>query len=85
MWRGSLHKKYGMFDAEMKSAGDYEFWLRLASVGERFVHIKRVCGAYLRREDSVERREPLRTIWETARARTKYQEAWRQYVKSNAE
>jgi hypothetical protein len=31
MWRKSLHEKYGPFDGEMHSAGDYEFWLRLAA------------------------------------------------------
>lgn len=74
MWRRSLHQKYGYFDRTMKSAGDYEFWLRLASQGETFKHIPRAIGAYLKRRDSAERREPLRTLWETARARSRYAE-----------
>jgi glycosyltransferase involved in cell wall biosynthesis len=72
MWRKSLHDKYGVFDEAMKSSGDYEFWLRMASRGERMKHIPRAIGAYLKRKDSVERRESLRTIWETARARSRY-------------
>jgi len=72
MWRRSLHYTYGYFDEAMKSAGDYEFWLRITKQGERLHHIKRSVGAYLARRDSAERREPLRTIWETARARSRY-------------
>ncbi len=72
MWRRSLHDKYGYFDEDMKSAGDYEFWLRIASRGEQFLRLPRSVGAYLLRMDSAERREPLRTLWETARARSNY-------------
>lgn len=75
MWRRSLHDKHGYFDGAMRSAGDYEFWLRAASKGERFMHIPRSIGAYLLRRDSAERRESLRTLWETARARSRYMEA----------
>ncbi len=72
MWRRSLHEKYGMFNEELHSAGDYEFWLRIAARGERFWHVKEVLGTYLNRKDSVEHREPVRSAWETARARAKY-------------
>lgn len=72
MWRKSMHKKHGLFDEEMFSAGDYEFWLRLASHGEQFKHIPRAIGVYASRNDSAERREPLRTVWETSRARSRY-------------
>jgi glycosyltransferase involved in cell wall biosynthesis len=73
MWRKSLHDKYGLFDESMKVAGDYEFWLRVASRGETFLHLPRAIGAYAMRSDSAERRESLRTIWETARARSRYE------------
>lgn len=74
MWRKSLHEKYGVFDAEMHSAGDYEFWLRLAKAGEKFFHLRQVTGAYLKRDDSAERRLKLRSIWEQARAQGRYRE-----------
>ena len=80
MWRKSLHDKYGLFDAEMYSAGDYEFWLRLAKGGEKFHHVRRIYGAYLKRSDSAEHRQKLRTLWETARAKGRYREGvgiWR--------
>lgn len=72
MWRRKLHEKYGMFDESLHSAGDYEFWLRLASRGEKFRHIKEVLGVYLNRKDSVEHRELIRSTWETARVRARY-------------
>lgn len=72
MWRRELHDKYGMFDESLHSAGDYEFWLRLAARGEKFWHIKEVLGTYLDHKDSIEHREPLRSVWESARARAKY-------------
>lgn len=72
MWRRSLHDKYGVFDSTFTSAGDYEFWLRLAAAGEKFRKIHAVCGAYLERKESVEHRSPLRSSWETARARALY-------------
>lgn len=81
MWRRALHDEYGYFDAEMHSAGDYEFWLRLASGGARFLHLPRAVGAYMKRRDSAERRESLRTLWETARARSRYAEEPWQNVK----
>lgn len=74
MWRKSLHDKYGMFDAEMYSAGDYEFWLRLAKSGERFKRVRQALGAYLNRDDSAEHRHKLRSLWEQARAKGRYRE-----------
>jgi len=72
IWRKSLHEKYGLFDPTYRIAGDYEFWLRIASKGEKFLHFSAVVGSYLQRNDSLEHREPLRTVWETARARSLY-------------
>jgi GT2 family glycosyltransferase len=75
MWRRSLHDKYGLFDGEYHSSGDYEFWLRLAKDGVKFYHLKEVVGAYYDRKESIEHRQPNRTVWETSRARSRYREA----------
>jgi len=72
MWRRSLHARYGMFDAEMHVAGDYEFWLRLAKAGEKFYHLKEITGQYYSSIGSAEKRQKIRTVWETARARARY-------------
>jgi glycosyltransferase involved in cell wall biosynthesis len=47
MWRKSLHDRYGYFDPMFKSAGDYEFWLRLAAKNEKFYHLPECLGLYL--------------------------------------
>ncbi len=54
MWRKSLHEKHGFFDSSFTSAGDWEFWLRMASAGETFKHVDEYLGLYLKRADSVE-------------------------------
>ncbi|MBD2590111.1 glycosyltransferase [Limnothrix sp. FACHB-406] len=45
MWRASLHQKYGYFRPDLKSAGDYEFVLRIAKT-EKIVCIPEVLGLY---------------------------------------
>lgn len=75
MWRKSLHDRFGYFDEFYKSAGDYEYWMRLASNGVKFYKIRgAVVGAYLKRQNSVEAREPLLSLWEANHARLKYRE-----------
>ena len=75
MWRRQLHDRYGYFDENYKSAGDYEYWLRLAKGGVKFYHVRDwTSGAYLQRKNSVEHREPLRSLWETNNIRMKYRE-----------
>ena len=46
MWRKSYHDKYGLFDPEFRSAGDWEMWLRGASQGSKFKKIDAVLGLY---------------------------------------
>ena len=74
MWRKSLHDEYGLFDGIYHSSGDYEFWLRIAKAGVKFQRIPEPLGAYFDRKNNIENREPLRTAWETSRARSKYRE-----------
>ena len=74
MWRKSLHDEYGLFDPDMHSSGDYDFWLRLAKNEVRFKRIPEVLGAYFDRAESIEHREPVRTVWETANAKGRYRE-----------
>lgn len=58
MWRKSLHEKYGYFDESYQICGDYEFWLRIAAGGEKFRHIPRSVGLYMKRAESLEHRNP---------------------------
>ena len=68
MWRKALHERYGYFDADMKVAGDYDFWLRLVRQ-ETFLHIPEVLGLYLASPDSVEHRHAGEGVRETVAAR----------------
>jgi glycosyltransferase involved in cell wall biosynthesis len=36
MWRKKLHDEVGLFDPKYRSAGDYEFWMRVLCAGKRF-------------------------------------------------
>jgi glycosyltransferase involved in cell wall biosynthesis len=53
MWRKSLHDTYGYFDDRYRSAGDYEFWLKLAVHNEQMLHLPDVVGIYLENQASI--------------------------------
>jgi len=73
LWRKSLHDKHGLFDASLHVAGDYEFWLRITQAGEKLLKYRKgPLGVYLKRGDSAEHRQKIRTLHETARVRGKY-------------
>jgi glycosyltransferase involved in cell wall biosynthesis len=46
MWRRIIHDKYGYFGEDFRCAGDYEFWLRIASQGEKMALIPEILGLY---------------------------------------
>lgn len=74
VWRRALHERYGFFDESLIAAGDYEFWLRLAAGGERFVHVAEPLGLYLASRSSLEHRDPGRNFSESEAARQRH---WR--------
>jgi GT2 family glycosyltransferase/glycosyltransferase involved in cell wall biosynthesis/Tfp pilus assembly protein PilF len=47
MWRRSLHGRHGLFLPELRSAGDYEFWLRIGKE-ENFQRLPDILGIYYR-------------------------------------
>lgn len=53
MWRKSLHKKFGLFNENLKYAGDWEMWLRSASQGAVFLKIPGAYGLYLRNPEGL--------------------------------
>ncbi len=71
MWKKSLHLKYGFFDENYKSAGDYEFWLRIVNK-EKFLHVNKILGLYLLSMTSVEHTNQKISFEESERARQKY-------------
>lgn len=68
VWRRALHDRYGLFDAGYVSAGDYEFWLRIAA-SETFVHVPEVLGLYWLSDQGVGHRDRDLTSRESDRAR----------------
>lgn len=68
MWRKSLHSKYGYFDENFVSAGDYEFWLRIADENN-ILHVPEILGLYLDSDTSIEHRNQNISIIESEKAR----------------
>lgn len=71
MWRKSIHERYGCFDPEYKSAGDYEFWLRISDE-VRFKHLPEILGLYYESNQSVEHLDPHLAIQESELARERH-------------
>ncbi len=71
VWRRSLHDRYGLFDPSYRSAGDYEFWLRLAKT-ERYLHVPEVLGLHWYAEASLGHQNRDLTREESDRARTQH-------------
>ena len=71
VWRRELHDRYGYFDPELWSAGDYEFWLRLAC-REKFFHIPEVLGLYYLSSNSNEHKNMSLSFQESEKARERY-------------
>jgi hypothetical protein len=67
MWRASLHQRYGYFTEDYRSAGDYEFWLRVATE-TNMAHVGAALGVYCARMDGVELGDPARGLEEAQRA-----------------
>lgn len=72
IWRKCLHDQYGYFDGTFKSAGDYEFWLRLAAAGVHFQHVPECLGLYLMAQDGVEHSNQNLSFQESEIARTRH-------------
>lgn len=45
-WRRQLHQDYGYFDESYSSAGDYEFWVRIALQDRCFFKVQKPHAAY---------------------------------------
>lgn len=69
MWRHSVHQKYGYFDANYRSAGDYEFWLRIGCK-DNIAYVSEILGLYYENPSSLER--TTNSTQETERIKIKY-------------
>ena len=77
MWRRSLHEEYGYFDESYKSAGDWEFWLRLAE-REKFHHLDMFLGLYLKSPTSAQYRNRDLTVAEEKKVMSLYLDRYRE-------
>jgi hypothetical protein len=46
MWRRELHSELGLFNGSLKSAGDYDFWIKCAAQGKKFIKTRDCHVAY---------------------------------------
>lgn len=77
VYRRRLHEQYGGYDASYVTAGDYEFWLRVVSRGESFIHVPEVLGVYLRSQSSNEHANLGLSMAESEKARiVHWPDAW---------
>ncbi|WP_243370205.1 glycosyltransferase [Geotalea sp. SG265] len=55
MWRATVHETAGYFNEAYRSAGDYEFWCRMALAhGMKMLHLPEVLGCYYFNRNGVE-------------------------------
>jgi glycosyltransferase involved in cell wall biosynthesis len=72
VWRRDVHEQHGYFDESFLIAGDYEFWLRLATT-ERFVHVPEILGTFYRSASTLSGRGNKATLdLESLRARQRW-------------
>tara|TARA_R100000008_G_C3583675_1_gene170484 strand:+ start:2076 stop:2837 length:762 start_codon:yes stop_codon:yes gene_type:complete len=76
VWRKSLHEKYGYFRTDMISAADFDFWLRAASDGSKFMGIDEALGLYYKNPSGIStKKETLsEAVEEVNELRKKYSE-----------
>ena len=75
MWRKTLHDELGLFDANFKSAGDYEFWLRCLAAGKTFHKINEPHVVYYQNPKGLSTRADTRGILEAKEIGRKYTQA----------
>ncbi len=64
MWRKSLHKEVGFFDARYKSAGDWDFWIRCLAAGKTFRKINSPHVVYFQNPEGLSTRADTRGVQE---------------------
>lgn len=74
VWRRSVHERIGFFDESYRSAGDYEFWCRMAASGMSMVHVPELLGLYQENPHGICNADPGLGASETLRVREAYAE-----------
>jgi len=71
MWRKSIHDKLGYFDDSLESAGDYEFWCRIATKYD-MKHVNQFLGLYYHNPEGIVNRNVTKNNRETSLVKEKY-------------
>jgi len=71
MWRRSLHERWGLFDAALYNAGDYDFWLRIGRT-EGIEHVPKALGLYYYNPAGLENSHKQRTQAEALAVQRRY-------------
>jgi hypothetical protein len=53
IWKSELHARFGLFDERLRSAGDYEFWIRVVSQGGVFAKMSKTTVGYFLNPDGM--------------------------------
>jgi glycosyltransferase involved in cell wall biosynthesis len=83
MWRRSVHTWAGEFDESFMSAGDYEFWLRLAERAP-MLHLPEPLGLYFDNPQGLSRADQARARAERVRAMKGVLHRYRDIVRAAA-
>lgn len=73
IWKRSLHQNFGQFDSTLKSAGDYEFWMRVAAGGAIFSKMKEMSVGYYFNPDGMSTSARSPSTEEEEKLQKKYQ------------
>ena len=71
-WRKELHSKHGLFDDSYASAGDYEFWVRIALNNAAFFKASNTFAAYYLNPEGLSTKPGGPGLQETLQIRNKY-------------
>lgn len=71
MWRRNIHEEIGFFSDEYISAGDYEFWCRIAR-NHRLLHIPQFLGLYFENPEGFANSDTVLSRRETAAIKATY-------------
>ncbi len=72
MWRKTLHDEVGLFDVTLKSAGDYDFWMRCLINGKIFYKINIPHVVYFQNPHGISTRPDTLGIEEASRVLRKH-------------
>ncbi len=73
MWRKSVHDEIGYFDENLQSAGDYEFWCRLATKYS-MKHINKFIGLYYHNPKGIVNKAKNKSNNETSLIKEQYKD-----------